>query len=196
MRSVVTALLLLLTISCGGSQGTQMNSSIQRGPMPEGGHFAGIWFGNWGEMSISTQGSSIVGEFCQEDRNRYGRVEGTAQGNVMTLHWITYDVSMAGARRESDGSAMVQYEIEAQGEGESHIMVGSWGYGTSNADGGVLRFTRSARRSERFIRGVYSLECELREEGDAPPPMNDDDVEDNPDDNLEEEGEGSVLDEM
>jgi hypothetical protein len=202
MRSTVTALLAALAFGCGGSQGSDMNSDIQRGPMPQGGSFAGIWFGNWGEMSISTQGSSVVGEFCQEDRNRYGRFEGTAQGNVMTVHWITYDVSMGGARRETDGSAIVQYRVEAAGEGESHLFEGTWGYGRANSGAGVWRATKSPGRSDRYLRGGYSMECPLREAGEAPPPMSDgegggdESGDEESSDEEEPSGDGSILDEI
>ena len=175
------ALLVLFTVSCG-SHGVQMNETIQRGPMPEGGTFAGIWFTSWGEMSLSSQGSSIVGEFCQEDRNRYGRLEGSAQGNVLTLHWITNDVTMAGASRQTEGSAIVQFAYVESGENQTAHFEGTWGYERSNADGGILHGDRSPRRSEQFLRGVYSMNCPLRDQSEGSTPMSTEEVEDNPDD--------------
>jgi len=174
-------LLILFTISCG-SRGVQMNSTIHRGPMPEGGTFAGIWFSNWGEMSLSTQGSSIVGQFCQEDRNRYGRLEGSAQGNVLTLHWITNDVTMSGSSRQTEGSAIVQFSFVEAGENRTSHFEGTWGYQNSNADGGILRGDRSPRRSEQFLRGVYSMSCPLRDQSEGGAPMSTEEVSDNPDD--------------
>lgn len=201
MRNFILCVVLLVLAGCsGGNQGVQMNTEIQRGAMPEGGNWAGIWFTNWGEMSISTTGSSVVGEFCQEDRNRYGRLEGTANGNVMTFHWITNDVSMAGASRETEGSAIVQFTFVPAGENQSSHMEGTWGYDNSNADGGILRGDRSPRRSDRFLRGQYSVHCPLRESAEAPPPMSNEAVGDNPGDTgggeEEEEGMGSVLDDI
>jgi hypothetical protein len=196
MRVILSAMLLVL-VSCGGDQGTRMNTTIQRGAMPDGGNWAGIWFTNWGELAISTTGSSVVGEFCQEDRNRYGRIEGTASGNVMTFHWLTNDVSMGGTSRESDGSAIVQFTWVEAGENRTAHLEGSWGYENSNADGGPLRGDRSPRRSDRFLRGSYEVICPLREQAESDAPMSDDDVADNPDDGAgEEEDTGSVLDDM
>jgi hypothetical protein len=180
MRAFVSTLLLVFVVSCSGGGGTRMNSQIHRGPMPEGGTWAGIWFTNWGEMSISTQGSSVVGEFCQEDRNRYGRLEGTANGDVLTLHWITNDVTMGGAQRQTEGSAIVQFSFVQAGENRGMHFEGTWGYDRSNADGGSLDGDRSARNSDQFLRGNYSVSCALRDSNEGGAPMSDDDVGDNP----------------
>lgn len=202
MRTIITATLLLLLTACGGNQGVEMNTEIQRGPMPDGGQWAGIWFTNWGEMSLTKTGSSVVGEFCQEERNRYGRVEGTAQGDVMTLHWLTYDVSMTGAMRESEGSAIVQFSYIPAGENQTSHFEGTWGYENSNADGGILRGDRSPRRSSRFLRSDYTVNCPMREQAEAPPPLSTEPVGDNPEPEEEDldfggdDEEGSVLDDI
>lgn len=194
MRAILkVAILVLVAASCSGSGGNRMNTEINRGPMPEGGQWAGIWFTNWGEMTVSIQGSSVVGEFCQEERNRFGRLEGTTQGNVMSFHWITTDVTMAGASRQTEGSSIVQFSFIAAGENQSMHMEGTWGYERSNADGGVLSGNRSPQRSQQFLRGEYSMSCALRESAEAPPPLSTDDVEDNPDDYGEPEEEGDGL---
>jgi hypothetical protein len=188
LGAIVTALFL---VGCTGAGGTRMNSDIHRGPMPTGGTWAGIWFSTWGEMSLSLQGSSVVGEFCNEEDNRYGRLEGTAQGNVFTFHWMTTDVTMAGSPRTSEGSGIVQFSFLAAGEAQQGHFEGTWGFEESNADGGPLRGDRSSRYSDRFLRGGYTIACALREVGEAPPPMTDEEIEDNPVDEAgEETGEG------
>lgn len=180
-RSAFVAVLLLA--GCGGAAGgARMNTTIERGPMPTGGTWAGVWFSSWGQMSLSTQGSAVVGEFCDEEANRFGRLEGTAQGNVFTFHWVTTDVTMAGSPRTTEGSGIVQFAFVAAGEAQQGTFEGTWGYAASNADGGPLRADRSSRYSERFLRGTYTVPCSLRDETEAPPPMTDDDVEDNPED--------------
>jgi hypothetical protein len=199
MRAIVSFLLLALVSCSGGSQGVQRNTEIDRGSMPEGGDWAGIWFTNWGEMSITKTGSSVVGSFCQEDRNRYGRFEGTANGDVMSFRWITNDVTMAGASRESEGSAIVQFTFVPAGENQSAHFEGTWGYNSSNADGGPLRGDRSPARSTRFLRGQYTLNCPLREQTEGAPPMSNEEVGDNPGDDggsSPEEDTGSVLDDF
>lgn len=204
MRAIVSTLLLIFVASCsGGAGGTRMNSEIHRGAMPEGGTWAGIWFTNWGEMSLSTQGSAVVGEFCQEDRNRYGRLEGTANGDVLTLHWITTDVTMGGAARQTEGSAIVQFSFVQAGENRGMHFAGTWGFDRSNADGGALQGDRSARNSDQFLRGNYTVNCALRDANEAGAPMSDDDVADNPEpegemveEEAEEGGEGEGEDSL
>jgi hypothetical protein len=131
-------------------------------------------------MSLATQGSSVVGEFCQEDRNRFGRLEGTANGNVLTLHWITNDVTMGGAVRQTEGSAIAQFSFVQAGENQGMRFTGTWGYDRSNAGGGTLQGDRSARNSDQYLRGNYSINCALREATEAGAPMSEDDVGDNP----------------
>jgi len=190
MRATMKTIALLIALAataCGGGSSRRSNTTFPRAPMPQGGQWAGIWFTSWGELSISLQGSSVVGEFCQEDRNRYGRVEGTTQGNVMTLHWVTNDVSMAGSTRQTEGAAIVQFSFVDAGENQGMHMEGTWGYERSNSDGGVFRGDRSPQRSTQFLRGDYHMSCALREGAEAPPPLSTEDVGDNP--NMYEEEE-------
>ncbi len=182
MRAVRSlSLLVLIALGCsGGSQGNQMNSEIQRGPMPQGGTWGGVWFTNWGTVTLSSQGTSVVGEFCHEERNRFGRFEGTAQGDVFSFHWITTDLTMGGRPRTSEGAGILQFSFVAAGENQQAHFDGTWGFGGSNADGGPMHGDRSSRYSEPFLRGTYSVPCALRDENEADAPMSDDDVGDNP----------------
>ena len=183
-RTWACALVMLATACGGGSGGTRMNTEIQRGPMPSGGTWAGVWFTNWGNMSLSTRGSSVVGQFCDEDRNRYGRFEGTAQGDVLTFHWVTTDVTMAGSPRTTEGSGIVQFSFVPAGEARGMRFEGTWGFGAANAGGGPIRGDRSSRYSEPFLRGSYRPECSIRDEATAPPPLSREDAPDNPDDGV------------
>ena len=174
-----------------------MNREIRRGPMPDGGNWAGVWFSNWGELSLSVSGSAVVGEFCDENSNRYGRLEGTISGNVLNAHWVTHDVSMGVRSRDSEGSLVAQFQLVPQGENMGSQFEGTWGYNTKNADGGVFRAQRSSRRSDSFLRGTYTIPCPVREQSDAAPPLSEDDVGDNPapvEDNLSGDGEGAEED--
>jgi hypothetical protein len=180
--------LVLLAAACGGRQ-ARMNTEIRRGPMPEGGTWAGVWLTNWGQMSLSTQGSATVGEFCEEQASRYGRLEGTAQGNAFSFHWTTTDVTMAGRPRRSEGSGIVQFSFLNAGEMQQPHFEGTWGYEASNADGGPLRGDRSARYSDLFLRGAYTIACPIRDEAEQAPPLTEDDVGDNPELEGDEGGE-------
>ena len=191
MRATVTIAVALLALSCSGGQTSRGNTRFDREPLPRGATWAGIWFTNWGQMSVSTQGSSVVGEFCDDEQQRYGRVEGTAAGNVMSLHWISHDTRMSGRERVTEGSAIVQFRVQQQGEHESHHFAGTWGFAESNADGGPLTGERSRQFSQRFMRGEYEIPCEIRVQHESDAPMSDDNVPDNPgeDDYGEEEEE-------
>ncbi len=185
MRLSLCALLVLALAACSGGNnrnGATMNTQIQQGAMPDGGSWSGVWFSNWGEMTIETDGSSIVGQFCDEENNRYGRLEGTARGDVLRLHWTTSDVSMGNRPRESEGSAIVQFSFTEQGENQGMRFEGTWGFNTSNDGGGPLRADRSGHRSVRFLRGQYETPCSIRDTAEGAAPMSTDDVDDNPDD--------------
>jgi hypothetical protein len=159
-----------------------MNTQIQPGDMPEGGNFAGVWFTNWGEMTIEVNGNTAVGQFCDEDNNRYGRMEGTVRGNVLRFSWHTNDVSMGNRARTSDGSAVVQLTITPQGESTSGHIQGTWGFARSNDGGGPLRGDRSGHRSVRFLSGSYTMACAIRDLAEGGPPLSTAEVEDNPED--------------
>lgn len=183
MRVSLCALLVVALAACSGNRnGAQMNTQIQQGPMPDGGNWAGVWFSNWGEMTIETDGSSIVGQFCDEENNRYGRLEGTVRGDVIRLHWNTSDVSMGNRPRSSEGSAVAQFSFTQQGESQGMHFAGTWGFGTSNDGGGPLRGDRSGHRSERFLHGQYETPCSIRDTAERDSPLSTDEVEDNPED--------------
>ncbi len=198
MRVSLCTLLVISLAACGGNRnGVEMNTQIQRGSMPEGGNWAGVWFSNWGEMTLETDDSSVVGQFCDEENNRYGRIEGTARGNVLRLHWRTSDVSMGNRARTSEGSAVVQLSMTEQGEAVGMRFEGTWGFGTSNIGGGPLRADRSGHRSDRFLRGQYETPCSIRDTAEGNSALSTEEVEDNPDDDggslpddLLEDGEG------
>lgn len=184
MKSYLYAFLLVLLAACGGGSrnAAQMNTQIQDAPMPEGGEWAGVWFTNWGEMTIEVDGSSVVGQFCDEDNNRYGRLEGTARGGVLRLHWRTSDVSMGNVPRTTEGSAIVAFSFVQQGETQGSRFEGTWGFNRSNAGGGPLRGDRSGHRSDRFVRGQYTTPCAIRDTAEGTAPLSTADVPDNPDD--------------
>jgi len=189
-----TAIVLLLGLGCGGGQSTG-SIPFERGPMPEGGNWAGIWFTNWGQMSISRQGSAVVGEFCDDDSNRFGRIEGTAQGDLLAFHWVTTDTTMIGRPRRTEGSAAAQFRFEQSGDIQVPRFEGTWGFGTANSDGGRLRGDRSETYSNRFLRSNYSIPCEIRGETESPAALSDEDVGDNPDYSEPEEDMGGGIEE-
>jgi hypothetical protein len=119
-------------------------------------------------------------------------MEGTANGNVLTFHWMTHDVSMAGTKRTTEGSGIVQYKIPPNGTAKGGRFEGTWGFEGHNADGGVLTGDRSPSRSNRFLRGDYQYSCSLQEESEGGPALSTDDVEDNPGEFEEEESEEEV----
>ncbi len=183
MRTLLFGPLVLLLAACGGGRNAaQMNTQIQDAPMPEDGTFAGVWFTTWGEMTIEVTGSSVVGQFCDEENNRYGRLEGTVRGNVMRFRWTTNDVSMGNRARTTEGSAIVQLRFVPMGENQGQRFEGTWGYGRSNAGGGPIRGDRSRHRSDRFVEGNYTTTCAIRELAEGPAPLSTAPVGDNPDD--------------
>lgn len=151
-------------INCSGSQyGSCDNGVGPSGPLPSGAGWSGIWFTNFGQMSITVEGRNLVGEFCDDDRQQWGRIEGTIQGNIVHFRWVSHDVRMVGRDRVTEGSGVIQHQMEKRGDLEVEKFIGSWGYGNEVCGGGPWRGEKSARFSQMYAQGRYEVQCDIKQ---------------------------------
>ncbi len=123
--SVVTA--CLLTAACGGG-----SAHLSAGPMPQGGTFTGVWFSpQYGEMQMMQTGNAVVGEYVKDERS--GRIQGTAQGDLMRFEWTEERELVEGRPSVTRGRGYFRYSIDPSGK---HNLLGEWGIDDDETGGG------------------------------------------------------------
>lgn len=133
-------LLLTLSPGCGGDGVRHAN--VSPGTMPAGQTFTGVWHSpQYGEMQMVQTGSQIVGEYTQDER--HGRIQGTAQGDLMRFEWSEQRELVSGRPSTTRGHGYFQFQIGA--DGDSYI-VGEWGHDQNETGGGPWRAARDRRR--------------------------------------------------
>lgn len=141
-----------LVLGCGGSGGGSTTSgplecgahpgSGSPDTMPSGQNFSGVWHSpQYGEMHFVQTGQQIVGEYTRDERS--GRVQGTAQGNVMRFEWSERRELVAGRPTTTRGRGYFRFFIGADGDA---YLVGEWGPDDREDGGGPWCAARDRRR--------------------------------------------------
>jgi hypothetical protein len=132
--------LALVAAGCGGDGIRHAN--VSPGPMPAGQTFTGVWHSpQYGEMQMVQTGSQVIGEYTQDER--HGRIQGTAQGDLMRFEWSEERELVRGRATTTRGHGYFQFQIGA--DGDSYI-VGEWGHDQNETGGGPWRAARDRRR--------------------------------------------------
>lgn len=128
----------LLVAGCGGSGGSR--ASVTAGNMPQGGTFSGVWFSpQYGRLDMVQTGASIVGEYTKDER--HGRIEGTAQGDLMRFQWTESRELIIGRPTITRGRGYFRYVVD----GNEVKLVGEWGHENNEIGGGPWNAVRSGR---------------------------------------------------
>ncbi len=134
------SLALALAPGCGGD-GIQ-HAHVSPGPMPAGQTFTGVWHSpQYGEMQMVQTGAQVIGEYTQDER--HGRIQGTANGDLMRFEWTEERELVMGRPTTTRGHGYFQFQIGA--DGDSYI-VGEWGHDQNETGGGPWRAARDRRR--------------------------------------------------
>jgi len=138
----LTLLALLSAVAlipaCGGGSGNR-----SAGTMPQGGTFTGVWHSpQYGEMNMVQTGNAVVGEYHKDERS--GRIQGTANGNLMRFEWNEERELVGGLPQTTRGRGYFHYSIDDAGK---HTLLGEWGIDDDDAGGGVWNAYKMMNRS-------------------------------------------------
>ncbi len=138
-RTLVTVALFVVAASgCGGGSG---RAALVAGDMPEGGSFGAVWNSpQYGRMDMVQTGATIVGEYTKNERS--GRIEGTAQGDLMRFTWTERRELVAGVPRVNRGRGYFRLVKDAEG----YKLLGEWGHDESDTGGGPWNAVRTRWR--------------------------------------------------
>jgi len=141
IRTLVSfALFVMAAAACGGGGG---RVALTPGAMPEGGQFGGVWNSpQYGRMDLVQTGSTIVGEYTKNERR--GRIEGTAQGDLMRFTWTERRELVTGVPRVNRGRGYFRIVKDAEG----YKLLGEWGHDDAETGGGPWNAVRTRWRPQ------------------------------------------------
>jgi hypothetical protein len=144
MRTISAMVLGAALSLVGGCGGPGVN--IPQGPMPQGGSFTGVWHSpQYGEMHMVQTGSQVIGQYTKDERR--GRIQGTAEGNVLRFEWTERRELVAGRPITTRGRGYFVYAIDDAGD---HNILGRWGVDDDNHNGGEWNAVRDRRRQPQI----------------------------------------------
>jgi hypothetical protein len=138
VRTTALCALVLLVSACGANHN---RANVSPAPMPTGGSFTGVWFSpQYGEMNMVQTGEQVICEYTKDERR--GRIEGTAQGNLMRFQWTERRELVSGVPQTNRGRGYFQLLHDNEG----FKIVGAWGIDDNEIGGGPWNAIRSPRR--------------------------------------------------
>lgn len=133
--------------ACGGAGGGRAN--VSPGAMPSGATFTGVYSSpQYGEIHMIQTGAQVVAEYSHDERR--GRIQGTAQGNLLRFEWTDTRELVVGRPNVTRGRGYFQY---TRGEDNSDYLVGEWGHENNETGGGPWRAVR-LRNRQPSISGI------------------------------------------
>jgi len=131
-------LAVLLLAACGGDHN---RANVSPGPMPQGGTFTGVWYSpQYGTMNMVQTGSQVICEYEKDERR--GRIEGTADGNLMRFQWTERRELVSGVHQTNRGRGYFQLRQDTEG----FKIIGEWGIDDNETGGGPWNAVRARNR--------------------------------------------------
>lgn len=128
--------------ACGGSGQARIPD---KGPMPDGGDFTGVWYSpEYGEMHLIQDGRAVRGWYQKNERT--GTISGETHGNVLRFNWQEEREMVVGKPTTTRGRGYFVYDIEVTDHGHDiHKVQGEWGLDGKDTGGGPWTATKSRK---------------------------------------------------
>lgn len=94
---------------CGGS-GSVKAAKVEAGDMPSGAEWRGVYYSQlYGYFHIVTEGDKVHGKWTRPNKDKWGEMHGTVQGNVIHFSWTEYTVGAVGPNSSRSGRGYLKY---------------------------------------------------------------------------------------
>lgn len=159
--------LVALATGCGGNEGYKKPTA---GAMPAMGNWDGVYFSEaYGRMELSDNGNgTIIGLY--EGERFHGKIEGSAEGDLLNFKWTQWNEELNGKSRETTGHGFFRYITKQEGTTEkprtTHFIEGEWGYLDKNAGN-----TWSCVKFPENTKKILTMDGKKAEESGPPDPF-------------------------
>src|SRR5690606_7908599 len=131
---LLSLLLPLSTVSCGGDEKEVKHSTLKPVEMPMGGKWSGVYYSQvYGYLHLTEQGNAVTGAWRNAAGDKWGELAGEADGRLLRYEWSEHTIGAIGAGADRSGKGVFLYKVP--NENEPHELVGQWGLGESECCG-------------------------------------------------------------
>ncbi len=131
---VVSLLVPMAALGCGGSDKEVKHSTLKPGEMPMGGKWPGVYYSQvYGYLHLTEQGNAVTGAWRNAAGDKWGELAGEADGRLLHYEWSEHTIGAIGAGADRSGKGVFLYKIPK--ENEPHEIVGQWGLGDNECCG-------------------------------------------------------------
>jgi hypothetical protein len=125
--SLLLAPLALPLAGCGGPDAKTAN--IPQGDMPSGAKWDGVYYSElYGNLHLVTSSGKVKGKWERPHRDKWGEIEGEANGDVFRFSYAEYTRGLVGPNSKREGKGYFKYKRPA-GDNVDDDIVGEIGTG-------------------------------------------------------------------
>jgi hypothetical protein len=124
---VVLAAAALAATGCP-SDGAPKVANVQPGEMPQGADWTGVYYSElYGFLHLVQDGQTVSGKWLRPSKDRWGSVNGKANGDLIKFSWSEYTVGSVGPNSMKKGRGFFKYKRPA-GDNVDDTIVGEIGF--------------------------------------------------------------------
>jgi len=115
------------SLGCG-SKPPPKTAKIEPGDMPDGADWTGVYYNElYGYLHLIQEGNQVNGKWQRPQREKWGRLTGTATGNVLRFDWTEYKTGVVGPNSQASGKGFFKYS-RPEGDNIDDRIDGERGY--------------------------------------------------------------------
>lgn len=126
VRSIVSRLLVLIVTACcavavlgcgSGGSGSAKTANVKPGSMPGDASWTGVYYNPlYGWLHIVEEGDLIIGRWLRPRKDKWGELQGSADGNLLRFDWTEHEFGLVGPRSKKKGKG---YFVYSRPEGDN-----------------------------------------------------------------------------
>ncbi len=115
---------------CGGNEGNAKTANVKPGDMPDGASWTGVYYSQlYGYLHLEQNAGGVTGKWQRPLKDRWGKLNGTAVGDVIHFSYTEYTVGAVGPHSTSTGKGYLKYK-RPPGDNVEDTIVGELGEGS------------------------------------------------------------------
>jgi hypothetical protein len=119
----------LAFLGCGPGTPTGKTANVSAGAMPSDGDWSGVYYSPlFGNLHMEASGNSVEGRWLRPEKGNWGKLHGTADGNLLRFDWTEYDDGVAGPMSQKEGKGYFVY-LRPEGDNVDDEIKGEIGMG-------------------------------------------------------------------
>jgi hypothetical protein len=110
MVAAVAATMGIPFVTAGCGAGGGRTADITPGEMPAGSSWTGVWYSElYGYLHLVQDGNAVQGKWLRPHKDRWGKLDGKMEGNVLRFEWSEYTIGLVGPNAEKKGKGYFKF---------------------------------------------------------------------------------------